>query len=119
MSLAMFMCNSKISIEPNELLGMNAPPDIVAPFYNRLVQSIRSQDSSQLENLFRFHFPSPPSPEIQAFISTLRLVHFLVPKKLRIRNQYDIFQNLQKRLVKGLRILKTFKGVISTLNGVH
>jgi hypothetical protein len=56
------------------MLGTDAPPDVISPFFNRLVQSIRSQDASQVQNLFQFYLPAPIPREIQAFILTIRYV---------------------------------------------
>jgi hypothetical protein len=53
---------------------MNPPQDIVPLYFQRLIQSIRSQDPSQLQDLFQFYFPTPLPPQIQSFISKLKLV---------------------------------------------
>lgn len=56
------------------MLAMNPPPEVIPPFFQRLVQAIRSQDPSQLQLLFQFHFPQSLPPDIQAFIASIRTV---------------------------------------------
>lgn len=57
--------------------AMNPAQDVVPPFFNRLVQALRSQDASQLQSLLQFRFPTPIPADIETRILSLRLVRHI------------------------------------------
>lgn len=64
----------QFSLRKARMPPTSGPLDVVPPFFNNLVQAIRSRDASQLERLFQFRILKTSAPELLRFVNTIKLV---------------------------------------------